>query len=124
MNETPTTDVVDQVALALSSAEVRTFTRDGQPWFAINDLVAALDVPRRTLDHHAGHLPDNEKRHIPRPTILPSGLEVGSPGLHCVSLTGMFKLLMRINSPAALTFQDWVCRTVLLPMWDRQLDRP
>lgn len=124
MSETPTADVVAQIALTLSGDDVRTFSRDGQTWFAINDLVAALGVPRRTLDHIAGHLSDDERLHIRRPARLPRDIEVGSPGLHCVSLTGMFKLLLRINSPAAAAFQDWVCRAVLLPMWERQLDRP
>lgn len=118
------TGVTQRVVLALSCADVRVFTRDDQPWFAINDMVAALGVPRRTLDYHVGHLSDDERRHIPRPTRLPSDIEVGPPGLSCVSLAGMLKLLLRISFPAATAFQDWACGAVLLPMWDQQLDGP
>lgn len=108
----------DRIGLALSGADVRIFSRDDQLWFAINDVAAALGVSRRSLDYHIGHLPDDERRHIPRPSRLPSDIVVGTPGLHCVSLTGMFKLLLRTHSPAAETFQNWVCRALLIPLWD------
>ena len=107
-----------RVGMALSGADVRIFTRDGELWFAINDLVAALGVPRRTLYYHVGHLSDHEKRHIPRPSRLPYDITVGNVGLHCVSLTGMFKLLLRVPAPAAEAFQNWVCRSLLVPLWD------
>jgi prophage antirepressor-like protein len=107
-----------RVMSALKQRDVRVLYHEGRPWFAVNDLVAALGVHRRTLDHHIGHLPEHEVRHLPRPVRLPRGISVGNAGLHCVSLAGLFSLLLRTDGEAADAFRDWVSRSVLLPMWE------
>jgi len=108
----------DRVMSALAGHDVRVLFHDHEPWFPVNDLVAALGVSRRTLDHHVGHLPDEERRYLPRPVRLPRDIVVGNPGLNCVSLTGLLKLLLLTTGPAAAGFQTWVCQHVLLPLWN------
>lgn len=107
-----------RVMSALAARDVRVLYHDGAAWFPINDLVSALGVHRRTLDHHVGHLPDSEKRHLPRPSRLPRDITIGNAGLHCVSLAGLFSLLLRTDGDAASAFREWVCQAVLLPMWE------
>lgn len=106
-----------RIMSALAGRDVRVLYHEGAPWFPINDLVAALGVHRRTLDHHVRNLPEVDKRHLPRPSRLPHDVTVGNAGLHCVSLTGLFSLLLRTDGAAAAEFRHWVSRSVLLPMW-------
>lgn len=107
---------------ALAARDVRVMHQDGTAWFPINDLVAALGVHRRTLDHHVRPLPDEDNRHLPRPSRLPRHI-IGNAGLHCVSLAGWLSLLLRTDGDAASAFRDWVCQSVLLPMWEAAPER-
>ncbi len=77
-----------RVMSALAAYDVRVLYHDGAAWFPVNDLVSALGVHRRTLDHYVGHLPDSERRHLPRPSRLLRDITIGNAGLHCVSLAG------------------------------------
>jgi prophage antirepressor-like protein len=99
---------------------VRVLDRDGHPWFAAIDVIRALGLPRRTLDHYLPTLADDERRHFPRPSRVPHGVEVGNSGVTCVSLSGLFKLLLRVDAAAAKPFQDWACRVLLPTLWDRE----
>lgn len=108
----------NRVMAALAARDVRVMHHDGTTWFPINDLVAALGVHQRTLDHHVRHLPDEDKRHLPRPLRLPPDIIIGNAGLNCVSLAGLFSLLLRTDGDAASAFREWVCQSVLMPMWD------
>jgi prophage antirepressor-like protein len=117
MSEPDPAPIRTRVMSALAAHDVRVLHHGGAAWFPVNDLVSALGVHRRTLDHHVGHLPDSERRHLPRPSRLPPDITIGNVGLHCVSLAGLFSLLMRTDGNAAAAFREWVCQSVLLPMW-------
>lgn len=101
----------------LRARDVRTISLDGEPWFAAIDVLAALGVPRRTLSHHLVTLQDDERRHVARPRDVPSDVKFGNSGVEFLSLSGLFKLLLRIDAPSAEAFQDWVCRELLSDLW-------
>lgn len=95
---------------------VRVVTIDGAPWFVVADVCKTLGY-RVT---HAG------KANVTDATRALSADELGfvsietSPGTHkpytiyrTVSESGLYKLIMRSNKPAAKPFQEWVTREVL-----------
>jgi prophage antirepressor-like protein len=112
----------DALAQALQSNLVRVVNQDGQQWFAAADVLRAFGVPRRTLADNLRPLQDDEVRHLRRGLVAPNpGVSFGNGGAAFVSLSGLWKLALRADSPEARGFQDWVCRTAL-PQLDAQTD--
>lgn len=91
--------------------DLRVIDRDGNPWFVAKDVCQVLDLgwdksnqlyaPSRVVKH----LNPDEK----------GSTQVASSGQHLlmVSESGLYKLIMRSDKPAARAFQDWVTRDVL-----------
>lgn len=82
---------------------------DGQPWFVAADVCAAVGIERS--DNLLRHLRADEK------TVTPHRVRASIPSLHhrsvIISESGLYKLVMRSDKPAARKFQDWVTRDVL-----------
>jgi prophage antirepressor-like protein len=92
--------------------EVRVVTIDGEPWFVAADACRALGI---------GVRPDG-KVQVNQPCKLLSADErgtsristpSGAQGVVIISESGLYKLVMRCDKPAARAFQDWVTRDVL-----------
>jgi prophage antirepressor-like protein len=82
---------------------VRVVEIDGQPWFVAADVCAVLGLSNTTVA--IGGLASDEK----------TKFNLGLPGRHpaIISESGLYKLVMRSDKPAARKFQDWVTRDVL-----------
>jgi len=83
---------------------------EGEPWFVAVDACRCLNL---ALDngahHHIRKLRADEKR----PTPLCSIRSKGGHNVTLISESGLYKLIMRSDKPAARAFQDWVTREVL-----------
>lgn len=81
--------------------------KDGDPWFVAKDVCDALGLKNTTVT--ASALRDDER----------VKLNLGQRGLGAVlviSESGLYKLIMRSDKPAAKAFQDWITRIVLPPL--------
>ena len=89
---------------------------EDKPWFVAKDALLCLGCSLENggaapyLQHL--NMGEDEKRHVLKSTIGPF---YGWPngGLLCISESGLYKLIMRSDNPAAKRFQDWVTREVL-----------
>lgn len=91
------------------SNTVRVVEIDGQPWFVVADVCAALEIGRS--DNLLRHLYSDQK------SVTPQRVRALMPDLHhrsvIISESGLYKLIMRSDKPEARKFQDWVTREVL-----------
>lgn len=100
---------------------VRVVDIDGEPWFVVSDVCRALGVCIR----HDGRVNTSaaiqkvradEKQNLRYVEANRIGLQrIASRayGVSLVSESGLYKLIMRSDKPAARAFQDWVTRDVL-----------
>lgn len=86
--------------------QVRTFIKNGMPWFVAKDVCDALDITwsgaktlARIKDRHKG--------------VVNFTTPGGSQELWCISEAGLYKLIMRSSKEEAERFQDWVTEEVL-----------
>ncbi|WP_420548192.1 Bro-N domain-containing protein [Curvivirga sp.] len=91
--------VVDDVTV---NQDVRVVDIEGKPWFVLKDVCAALGLKNPTEVAQRVYEEDKSK------TVLGKGRPAIS-----VSESGMYRILMRCDKPAARPFQDWVTREVL-----------
>lgn len=90
---------------ALGSHNIRVVTIEGAPWFVLADVARALG--RNSPSMMIRGLADDEKGQ----TICST--PGGAQPTNIVSESGLYRLLVRSNSPNARPFQDWVVRDVL-----------
>ncbi len=85
--------------------EFRTFDINGDPWFALNDVCAALDIknPRDA----ATRLDDDEKGVVQADTL--GGPQV----IRIINESGLYSLILRSDKPEAKRFKKWVTSEVL-----------
>lgn len=91
---------------------VRVVEIDGGPWFVAADVSAILGLGNASMACRV--LGSDEKRTATRATninLFADGR--GSARLILISESGLYKLVMRSDKPAARAFQDWVTRDVL-----------
>lgn len=87
------------------SSEVRTITRDGEPWFALADVANILGFSRSR--NAARVLDDDEKgAHI----LSTPG---GDQEVTIISESGVYALALRSRRPEAKPFRKWVTAEVL-----------
>ncbi|OMF21872.1 BRO family protein [Paenibacillus sp. FSL H8-0259] len=88
------------------SAEVRTVTVKGEPWFVAKDVCAVLDVgnPSQALTR----LDDDERNTI----ILNEGIR-GNPNVTIVSESGLYSLILGSRKPEARAFKRWITHEVI-----------
>ena len=87
--------------------DIRTF-RDpetGDGWFCLKDICRALGIG----DHK------NVKRRLKRGCIRRTPLETkgGTQNTTFVNESGLYKVILRSDSPKAEPFQDWICEEVI-----------
>ncbi|GMA26151.1 antirepressor [Luteimicrobium album] len=84
-------------------------TIDGEPWFVLADLCAVLNIGNSTMV--AGRLAEDEVR---RATLsLTEGSREVTRERPVVNESGMWKVILRSDSPAAEPVQRWVTHEVL-----------
>lgn len=94
---------------------VRVVMLGEDPWFSGVDACDCLELTSRGGGHY-NVLADDEKFVLNRrDPIAPNGLFSGrgQPRIMLISESGLYKLIMRSDKPAARKFQDWVTREVL-----------
>lgn len=98
----------------LFSGTLRVIMKGNDPWFVAKDVCDALG-----LKSHNNHGYSHHFRKLNKDEVTPtSELGVILPGTgmqysKAVSESGLYKLIMRSDKPAAKAFQDWVTRIVL-----------
>ena len=94
---------------------IRIVTLDGEPWFVAADPANILYGRATGLTDVFARLGADEQRVVTRTDVIGLPLFEGTkaPRLRLVSESGLYKLIMRSDKPAAREFQDWVTRTVL-----------
>lgn len=92
---------------------VRVVEIDGEPWFVASDVCLILGLGGDS-NKACRPLLQDEKMTATR-TTYPYLFRVGrgSMRLILISESGLYKLVMRSDKPAARAFQDWVTRDVL-----------
>ncbi|MBK1637274.1 BRO-N domain-containing protein [Rhodovulum adriaticum] len=87
-----------------NSSTIRVVTIEGQPWFVAADVCRVLGIGNTTNAVRPLH--DDEKR-----LHRIKGMRGSAPTV--VNESGLYKLILRSDKPAARAFQDWVTRDVL-----------
>lgn len=87
------------------STQVRTVTKDGQPWFVASDVCAALELGNTSAA--VGRLDQDEKGLIPIDTLG------GQQSVICVNEPGLYELILGSRKKEAKDFKRWVKHEVL-----------
>ncbi len=90
-----------------SGRQVRTVTRDGEPWFVAADVTSILGYAngRAAVEQHVpGRFRGSVAIHDGTP---------GNPNRVIIAEPGLYRLVMRSNASDAEPFQDWVTAEVL-----------
>jgi len=88
---------------------VRVVTIDGEPWFVATDACRALGLS--LIAGSTRHLTNLNQDEVAR--WRPTDGKVGGRPNAIISESGLYKLVMRSDKPAAKPFQDWVTKVVL-----------
>ena len=86
--------------------ELRTVIIDGEPWFLLSDLCAALGIVN--VGNVLARLAVDEKSYIRLADGTP-----GNPNRGVVNESGLYSVILRSDAPGAEAFRRWVTRTVL-----------
>jgi prophage antirepressor-like protein len=84
---------------------IRVVDRDGDPWWVLKDICAALTIVR--TDSAARMLDDDERGTHSMSTLG------GPQDVTVVNEPGLYRLIMRSDKPVARRFQRWVFHEVL-----------
>lgn len=96
--------------------DLRTIEIEGEPWFVAADVCICLDLkPHACNGSYTGHLARlgvDEKlvRAVNDAPTSPNGRGAGKRRQTLVSESGLYKLIMRSDKPAARDFQNWVTK--------------
>lgn len=86
----------------------RVTDRDGQPWFALADVCAVLEIAN--VGGAGARLDDDERDSI-RNTNANQG--PGNPSIVIINESGLYKLILRSRKASAKRFSKWVTSEVL-----------
>ena len=104
--------------------EIRRVIHDGEWWFVINDVIAALTGRADPADYleklrkrdvefskiFSGHRPAKEGGQIVPPTRLVVKTNGGRQKMNCWNTEGILRMLQSISSPKAEPFKRWLSR--------------
>jgi prophage antirepressor-like protein len=88
-----------------SGRQVRTVTRDGEPWFVARDVCTVLEI--RNVADAVATLDEDEKGVA---TVDTPG---GDQRVGIINEPGLYSLILRSRKPEAKTFKRWVTHEVL-----------
>jgi len=103
--ESPVTDLG---AFDYSGRQVRTVTRDGEPWFVAADVCAVLGIANAR--QAVTYLDEDEVVQQPVTTNDGSGRSLAT---NLVNEPGLYSLILRSRKPEAKAFKRWVTHEVL-----------
>jgi len=85
-----------------------------EPWFVAKDLCDCLmlkpNIKNGSYQDHYRRLPSTDRRLISVPMVFGHR---NNAKVTVVTEAGLYKIVMRSNSPEAAKFQDWIARDVL-----------
>lgn len=90
--------------------QVRTITKDGQPWFIAVDVCKSLDIsnPRDAIKR----LDDDERMTVDL-TDGHSGQRGGAQSMNIVNEPGLYSLVLGSRKPEAKAFKRWITHEVI-----------
>lgn len=93
------------VPFDFDGVDIRTFTRDDQPWFVVADIATALGY-----DHvpHALRILDDDEKGVHKVDTLG-----GRQQMAICNESGLYSLIIRSSKPEAKRFKKWVTSEVL-----------
>lgn len=94
------------VPFNFNGAEIRTVTKDGEPWFVAKDIALTLGIEWKGSDT-TGHLDESEKGFC---TVNTLG---GEQQMLSVNESGLYALIFKSRKPEAVQFRKWVTSEVL-----------
>jgi len=97
---------MDLINFTYSGHEVRTITKDGDPWFVAKDVCDVLEISN-ARDTVSKVLDDDEKG---VDTIYTHG---GNQSVLTVNEPGLFSIILRSRKPEAKAFKRWITAEVL-----------
>lgn len=97
--------MADLIPFDYSGRQVRTVTRDGEPWFVARDVCAVLEI--RNVADAVAALDDDEKGVA---TVDTPG---GDQRVGIINEPGLYSLILRSRKPEAKAFKRWVTHEVL-----------
>lgn len=83
--------------------EIRTITKDGEPWFVASDICKALDLSNPTMATQ--RLDDDEKAKF--------NLGLSGGDTNCVNEYGLYNLVLASRKKEAKEFKRWITHEVL-----------
>lgn len=84
---------------------VRTLTRDGEPWFVANDICKCLDIANSR--DAVANLDDDERGVVTADTLG------GPQDVNVISESGLYALIFKSRKDAAQEFRKWVTSEIL-----------
>lgn len=90
--------------------QIRTLTKEGEPWFVGRDVARALGYSD-TADALKKHV-DEEDKQILKPGETPT-LKLSNYGAYIINESGLYSLIMSSRLPSAKQFKHWVTAEVL-----------
>jgi anti-repressor protein len=96
-------------AFPTTGQQVRAVTIDGKPWFVAVDAATILGYAN-TRKAITDHVPARHRKGNDSFPLADLGLH---PQTVLISEAGLYRLIMRSNTPLALPFQEWVTADVL-----------
>lgn len=88
--------------------EIRTMTKDGEPWFVAADVCRALEITN--VGNALARLDDDEKSSIRSTDVTSNG---GNPNVSIVNEPGLYTLVLGSRKPEAKTFKRWITHEVI-----------
>lgn len=101
-----------QISLAIHSfisdqfGEIRTITKDGEPWFVAADVCRALEISNSR--DAVARLDEDEKNTV----VLTDGNR-GNPNMTIVNEPGLYTLVLGSRKPEAKAFKRWITHEVI-----------
>ncbi|MEU0355704.1 BRO family protein [Streptomyces cyaneofuscatus] len=89
-----------------TAQHVRSVMIDGEPWFVAKDVTDILGLANGR--DAVGRLPERMKSSV----VIADGTP-GNPNKTLIRESGVYRLIMRSNLPAAERFQDWLAEEVV-----------
>lgn len=90
------------------NSQVRTVSRDGEPWFVLKDVAKVLEIENHKEIANRLDADEVGRFEFPHPQSVGKTIE-----MVCVNEPGLYTILIRSDKPKAKPFRRWVTHEVL-----------
>lgn len=98
--------MLDLIPFNYNSKQVRTISKDGEPWFVAKDICDILDIGNPTMA--AARLDDDE---VSQTEVIDN---IGrSQNTNIINEMGLYNLILRSDKPEAKQFKRWITHDVI-----------